>query len=137
MTICHSFDIILKLSNWRQAFDSLAQLAEHLTFNQGVRGSNPRWITRKNLILWNEVFSINIVFKSSLLTIDSKIDKVRQSFVDFYKFLIELSDKELENELKTYRAYYVPAVAEKYISNMPVWDGNFNWNHWKLIYIGV
>jgi hypothetical protein len=25
--------------------DPLAQLAEHLTFNQGVRGSNPRWIT--------------------------------------------------------------------------------------------
>ncbi len=63
------------------------------------------------------------------MTIDSKIDKVRQSFVDFYKFLIELSNKEWENELKTYRAYYVPAVAEKYISNMPVWDGNFNWNH--------
>ena len=27
--------------------DSLAQLAEHLTFNQGVRGSNPRWLTMK------------------------------------------------------------------------------------------
>ncbi len=25
--------------------DSLAQSVEHLTFNQGVRGSNPRWIT--------------------------------------------------------------------------------------------
>ena len=28
-------------------YGSLAQLAEHLTFNQGVRGSNPRWLTRK------------------------------------------------------------------------------------------
>nr|DAR88364.1 MAG TPA: hypothetical protein [Bacteriophage sp.] len=26
-------------------FDSLAQLAEHLTFNQGVRSSNLRWVT--------------------------------------------------------------------------------------------
>ena len=26
--------------------DPLAQLAEHLTFNQGVRGSNPRWVTK-------------------------------------------------------------------------------------------
>ena len=52
-----------------------------------------------------------------------------EKVLDFYKFLIELSNKEWENELKTYRAYYVPAVAEKYISNMPVWDGNFNWNH--------
>ena len=28
--------------------DSLAQLAEHLTFNQGVRGSNPRWVTKRD-----------------------------------------------------------------------------------------
>ena len=27
-------------------YDPLAQLAEHLTFNQGVRGSNPRWVTK-------------------------------------------------------------------------------------------
>ena len=27
--------------------ESLAQPAEHLTFNQGVRGSNPRWFTIK------------------------------------------------------------------------------------------
>ena len=26
-------------------YGSLAQLAEHLTFNQGVPGSNPGWIT--------------------------------------------------------------------------------------------
>ncbi len=28
-------------------YEPLAQLAEHLTFNQGVRGSNPRWFTNK------------------------------------------------------------------------------------------
>ena len=27
-------------------FDPLAQLAEHLTFNQGVRSSNLRWVTK-------------------------------------------------------------------------------------------
>ena len=26
-------------------FDPLAQSVEHLTFNQGVRGSSPRWVT--------------------------------------------------------------------------------------------
>ena len=31
------------------AYDPLAQLAEHLTFNQGVRSSNLRWVTRKAL----------------------------------------------------------------------------------------
>ena len=35
-------------------FDPLAQLAEHLTFNQGVRSSNLRWITRYNA--WNALF---------------------------------------------------------------------------------
>ena len=34
--------------------DSLAQLAEHLTFNQGVRGSNPRWLTR--------IYCISVIF---------------------------------------------------------------------------
>ena len=28
-------------------FDPVAQPAEHLPFKQGVRGSNPRWITKK------------------------------------------------------------------------------------------
>ena len=32
----------------RQKLDSVAQLVEHLTFNQGVLGSNPSWITSKN-----------------------------------------------------------------------------------------
>ena len=27
--------------------EPLAQSVEHLTFNQGVRGSNPRWLTKK------------------------------------------------------------------------------------------
>ena len=27
-------------------YESLAQPVEHLTFNQGVRGSNPRWFTK-------------------------------------------------------------------------------------------
>ena len=30
-------------------FDPLAQLAEHLPFKQGVRGSNPRRVTKKSL----------------------------------------------------------------------------------------
>ena len=30
---------------WHPACDPLAQLAEHLTFNQGVRSSNLRWVT--------------------------------------------------------------------------------------------
>ena len=32
-------------------FDSLAQSAEHLTFNQGVRSSNLRWVTNQKPLL--------------------------------------------------------------------------------------
>lgn len=51
-----------------------------------------------------------------------------KTYMPYYKFYIELP--ELENRsghgLKHYGAYYVPAVKSEYISNMPVWDGNFN-----------
>ncbi|MGI6004981.1 MAG: hypothetical protein ACOX88_06160 [Christensenellales bacterium] len=46
-----------------------------------------------------------------------------QFFMPYYRFYIELPDMERENGLKTYGAYYVPAVEGEYISNMPVWDG--------------
>ena len=31
-----------------------------------------------------------------------------------------------ENGLKTFGAYYVPAVKSEYLDNMEVWDGRFN-----------
>ena len=34
----------------KQLLGSLAQVVEHLTFNQVVRGSNPRWLTKWDLI---------------------------------------------------------------------------------------
>ena len=33
--------------------DPLAQSVEHLTFNQGVRSSNLRWITKRKLLIYN------------------------------------------------------------------------------------
>ena len=33
-------------ANFKTEYDPLAQLAEHLPFKEGVRGSNPRWITK-------------------------------------------------------------------------------------------
>lgn len=52
-----------------------------------------------------------------------------QYFMPYYYFLVELPAEEfpgIENGLKTYGAYYVPAVKGEYLSNMPVWDGSFN-----------
>lgn len=47
-------------------------------------------------------------------------------FMPYYRFLVEIPDMAKENGMKTYGAYYVPAVEQQYISNMPVWKGNFN-----------
>lgn len=47
-------------------------------------------------------------------------------YMPYYRFYVELPDKEQENGLKTYGAYYVPAVESAYISNMPTWDGGFD-----------
>lgn len=47
-------------------------------------------------------------------------------FMPYYRFYVELPEDERENGLKTYGAYYVPAVDGAYISNMPTWDGSLN-----------
>ena len=47
-------------------------------------------------------------------------------YMPYYRFYVELPEEERENGLKTYGAYYVPAVESSYIYNMPVWDGSFN-----------
>jgi len=44
----------------------------------------------------------------------------------YYKFLVEMPTMELENGLKTFGAFYVPAVKGEFLENMPLWDGNFN-----------
>ncbi len=53
-------------------------------------------------------------------------DRGSEYFMPYYRFYVELPDMELDNGMKTYGAYYVPAVSEKYISNMSVWAGSFN-----------
>lgn len=35
-------------------------------------------------------------------------------------------DMSAANGLKTYGAYYVPAIAEEYIADMSTYDGSFN-----------
>lgn len=47
-------------------------------------------------------------------------------YMPYYRFYVELPEAEREGGMKTYGAYYVPAVSGSYISNMPVWDGSFN-----------
>ena len=47
-------------------------------------------------------------------------------YMPYYRFYVELPQEARENGLKSYGAYYVPAVESAYISNMPLWDGGFN-----------
>ena len=44
----------------------------------------------------------------------------------YYRFYVELPEQEQEDGLKDYGAYYVPAVLAEYLTNKPVWNGDFN-----------
>lgn len=63
------------------------------------------------------VADVELVYRSSAYD---------EYFMPYYRFYVELPQLEREDALKTYAAYYVPAVAGEYISDMPVWDGSFN-----------
>ena len=57
-TILHKQNFSKDLTNeggcgiiiWCTAYDPLAQSVEHLTFNQGVRGSSLRWVTKNRRV---------------------------------------------------------------------------------------
>lgn len=53
-------------------------------------------------------------------------DNYAEYFMPYYRFYVELPEMERENGLKNYGIYYVPAVEEIYLTDMPVWDGRFN-----------
>ncbi len=62
----------------------------------------------------------------------SKVELIYRSgtgeniWMPYYRFLVELPEMEMENGLKNFGAYYVPAVEPEYISGLPLWNGNFN-----------
>ena len=47
-------------------------------------------------------------------------------YMPYYKFLVELPSMAQENGLKDFATYYVPAVQDRFLENLPVWDGSFN-----------
>lgn len=57
--------------------------------------------------------------------------ELNKYFIPYYRFYVELPDAAMPREtreygIKTYGAYYVPAVEGKYLTNMPIWDGQIN-----------
>ncbi len=58
------------------------------------------------------------------------VSALSELFVPYYRFYVEIENEGNIAEnfpgIKAYGTYYVPAVEGKYISDMPLWDGNIN-----------
>ena len=58
-----------------------------------------------------------------------RTDAFGEVFMPYYRFLVELDTSGMivhAEGLKTFGAFYVPAVESTYLTNMPLWDGRFN-----------
>ena len=56
---------------------------------------------------------------------------LEELLIPYYRFFVLLPDADgwvmqKENGLQTYGAYYVPAITDEYIVDMPTYDGYFN-----------
>lgn len=68
----------------------------------------------------NEYLTLPIASYVSKVELIYKSGISNQYFMPFYHFLVELPKNESENGMKEYGSFYVPAVDERYISNMPL-----------------
>ena len=55
-----------------------------------------------------------------------RVGEREKYYMPYYRFYVELPEAAMDDGLKAYGAYYVPAVESAYLSDMPVWDGSFN-----------
>lgn len=71
-----------------------------------------------------EVSGADAVCQSELCYLDS----YSEIWIPYYRFWVEVPSYRSASELglRTYGAYYVPAVESRYIANMPTYDGSFN-----------
>lgn len=51
-----------------------------------------------------------------------------ETLLPYYRFYVELPDADgaQDSGIKTFGAYYVPAIRDDYISNLPTYNGDFN-----------
>lgn len=54
-----------------------------------------------------------------------RIGSSEEYLLPYYRFYVELTEEKIDNGLKTYGAYYVPAVVTEYIKNMPAYEIDF------------
>ena len=67
----------------------------------------------------NYISAVELVYRTA---------KWEEVFMPYYKFYIELTGFAALEELnlKNFGIFYVPAVKEEYLANIPIWDGRFN-----------
>lgn len=65
------------------------------------------------------------IAKVELVYRNSRTD---ETWMPYYRFLAELPEEAFDSGkgLKSYGAYYVPAIPAQYIENLPTYDGRFN-----------
>ena len=90
---------------WQTEYDPLAQLAEHLTFNQGVRSSNLRWVTSKALL------------------------RKQKGLILFYVFLIKVPNgwQESYKMLKWNRLFIFEKIHDDGINGVRKVEVSFSW----------
>lgn len=63
------------------------------------------------------IASVELIYRTS------RHDEV---FMPYYRFWVELPTMQLDNGLKNFGAFYVPAVESIYLTDFSLWDGRFN-----------
>ena len=66
------------------------------------------------------------IAKVELVYRTSQLDEVYMPYYRFYVELTETDSFNMAEGLKNFGAFYVPAVSGEYLTNFPVWNGNFN-----------
>lgn len=89
-----------------------AEEARALLLNGGYITSVPYQVPGEDCVA-----GVELAYRSS---------RTDEYFLPYYRFYVELPEEARDNGLKTYGVYYVPAVWERYIANMPVYDGGFH-----------
>lgn len=89
-----------------------AEQAKELLLNGHYMTTVPYEISEEELIK-----KVELVYQDN---------RYQEYYIPFYRFYVELPEKQLENGLKSYGAYYVPAIESSYISDMPIREPTFN-----------
>lgn len=94
------------------------EAAQDLLLNGAYVTSVPEIRLHERMVQEEHIAKVELVYHHSAL------DKV---FMPYYRFYLELTeDSDMAEGLKSYGAFYVPAVSGEYLVNFPVWDGSIN-----------